>query len=271
MTLVTGARRSALRERGDDLYESPPEAVEALLRIEKLPRRIWEPACGPGAIVRVLRHHGHDVVATDLVNYKSEDSKSRVDFLMERQAPAGVQAIVTNPPFKLATEFVEHALELCPIVVMLLRLNFMESKRRARILDGGKLARLYSFSNRLPMMHRAGWTGKRASSAVAFAWYVWDCAHSGPYIGQRIAWQPATHETSNNRGGGMNMATACTYLCPRLLPDERVAARRAMVLTGQMRADDSFVVFAVPSEADSSARCCAAGNAASRRWTAAAL
>ena len=42
--------------RGDDLYETPSEAVLALLEVEDLPDSIWEPACGPGAIVRVLRY-----------------------------------------------------------------------------------------------------------------------------------------------------------------------------------------------------------------------
>ena len=47
----------ALAVRGDDCYETPEVATEALLRAEKLPTTIWEPACGPGAIVRVLRSH----------------------------------------------------------------------------------------------------------------------------------------------------------------------------------------------------------------------
>ncbi len=62
-----------LAARGNDLYETPEVAVEALLRVENLPRVIWEPACGPGAIVRVLRRHGHAVYATDLVEYDSPD------------------------------------------------------------------------------------------------------------------------------------------------------------------------------------------------------
>jgi hypothetical protein len=47
-----------LHERRDDLYETPACATEALLRAEKLPPRIWEPACGRGAIVSVLDRPG---------------------------------------------------------------------------------------------------------------------------------------------------------------------------------------------------------------------
>ena len=68
-------------------------------------------------------------------------------------------------------------MRLCPRVIMLLRLAFLESERRTDILDGGRLARVYVFRNRLPMMHRAGWQGRCAASAIAFAWFVWDTAH----------------------------------------------------------------------------------------------
>lgn len=181
-------QRHALADRKDDLYETPPVAVWALLKAEKLPLCIWEPACGPGSIVRVLRAAGHHVIATDLVNYGLEDSQSGIDFLMECQAAAGVEAIVTNPPFKLAGEFVARALELCPKVVMLLRLAFLESDKRTPILDNGHLARVHVFRKRLPMMHRHGWGGKHANSGMAFAWFVWDREHSGDPILRRLSW-----------------------------------------------------------------------------------
>ena len=52
-------------------HDTPPEAVHALLRAEKLPHCLWEPACGRGAIAHVLRDAGHRVIATDLVDYHS--------------------------------------------------------------------------------------------------------------------------------------------------------------------------------------------------------
>jgi hypothetical protein len=177
----------ALADRKDDLYETPPVAVQALMRVEKLPKVIWEPACGPGSIVKVLREAGHFVYATDLVDYGCPDSDSGVDFLMERSPSFCVEAIVTNPPFKLAGEFVTHALTLCPRIMMLLRLAFMESERRTPILDNGHLARVHVFKNRLPMMHRDGWSGPKASSSMAFAWFVWDIAHRGPTELHRVS------------------------------------------------------------------------------------
>jgi hypothetical protein len=189
---IRGTGRAPLAERGNDLYQTPPEAVHALLRTEPLPKErvIWEPACGPGSIVRVLRRADYRVYATDLVNYGCPDSESGVDFLMERLPPFPIGAVVTNAPFKIGGEFVAHALALgIPKVVMLFRLAFLESACRDSILDGGLLARVYPFSNRLPMMHRDGWQGPKARSAIAFAWFVWEAGHHGPTELRRISWE----------------------------------------------------------------------------------
>lgn len=101
--------------------------MHALLRVERLPPTIWEPACGRGAIAKVLTAAGFNVWSSDLVDYGFGVPK--IDFLLERQCWNG--AIVTNPPYKLADDFVRHALGLCEKVVMLLRLAFYESERRA--------------------------------------------------------------------------------------------------------------------------------------------
>lgn len=151
-------QRHPLADRGDDLYGTPPVATEALLAVEPtLPRRIWEPAVGRGNIARVLLDAGHEVIGTD-------------------------------PPFKVADQFVAHALDLCPRVVLLLRLAFYESERRTPILEGRGLARVRVFRGRLPMMHRDGWEGRKANSGMAFAWFVWDRAHIGPPVLNRMDW-----------------------------------------------------------------------------------
>lgn len=194
-------QRRPLAERGHDLYETPSPAVEALLRFEHIPRHVWEPACGPGAIVRVLRGAGHIVTATDLIDYGCPDSTAGIDFLLTQEAPDGCEAIITNPPFKLAEEFVAHALELAPCVVMLLRLAFLESDRRRGILEGCGLARVRVFRKRLPMMHRAGWEKRKANSGMAFAWFVWERTYRGLTQIDRISWEDAS--------------TASTLLKPR--------------------------------------------------------
>jgi|SRR5580765_7366542 hypothetical protein len=196
---ATGSKRHSLSDRKDDLYETPDAAIEALLRVEKLPHHIWEPACGRGRITNILRARGHTVWSTDLNAYGCEGSESRIDFLMEHQRRFDVEAIVTNPPFKLAEQFVEHALYHCPRVIMLLRLAFYESARRSHILENCGLARIHVFRKRLPFMHRDGWQGKRAQSGIAFAWFVWDRASIGlPTTIHRLSWEP-DHASSTIR------------------------------------------------------------------------
>lgn len=177
-------QRAPLSEHRGDCYDTPPVAVHELLKVEQLPHCIWEPACGTGNIVKVLRAIGHEVIATDLNNRGCPDSLDRIDFLLPCKVES--DAILTNPPFSLAEKFVATALERAPVVIMLLRLAFYESSRRSHILDNGKLARIHVFAKRLPMMHRAGWEGRKAHSGMAFAWFVWDQAHHGPATIDRI-------------------------------------------------------------------------------------
>jgi hypothetical protein len=182
----TGVAQNPHDERGLDLYETPPAAVRALLDVERLAGTIWEPACGPGAIVRMLRAAGHRVVATDIADYGCPDSTSGVDFLTTTCAPLGVTTILTNPPFRVR-EFVRNALTLAPRVIILQRLLFLESEGRSDILDDGQLARVHVFRNRL-QIHRDGWPGPHARSPLAMAWFVWDRDHSGPPTLHRISW-----------------------------------------------------------------------------------
>lgn len=187
LTNGNGSAKHSLIERGNDLYETPEVATRALLAAEKLPPVIWEPACGYGAISSVLVSAGHQVYSTDLVNYGYGAVR---DFLKDGDY-VSCDAIVTNPPFKDAMEFVKRAMDRAPLVIMLLRLAFIESERRRPILDNGRLARVHVFRNRLPMMHRDGWQGNKVSNPTAFAWFVWDRNHEGPTTLNRISWVSA--------------------------------------------------------------------------------
>jgi hypothetical protein len=171
--------------RGFNLYETPPIAVEALLAVENLPYWIWEPCAGRGAIANVLCDHGHAVVCSDLIRYDDFPLHFVADFMLQTKAPIGCDAIVTNPPYQIATEFARHALDLAPRVFLLLRLAFLESIRRTEILERCGLAHVHVF-RRLPMMHRDGWYGRRASSAIPFAWFSWNRDYRGPTVVDRI-------------------------------------------------------------------------------------
>ena len=147
------------------------------------PSSIWEPACGTGDMARVIEAAGYDVYSSDLVYRNWGDA--RQDFLLEQRVPHGVQAIVTNPPFRLATRFVEHALALgVRKVAMLCRVAFLEGSERG----GGihqSLSRVWVFSSRITL-----WRGDLPEpeggpkgGAMAFAWFVWERGHTGAHVG----------------------------------------------------------------------------------------
>jgi hypothetical protein len=183
--------RHKLADRKDDFYASPLEAVDSLLAIEAdyLPRFIWEPACGDGAIVMPFRAVGYRVHATDLVARGCPDSEAGCDFLMPFPVPAGVEGIVTNPPFKNADEFVIKALSIVPYVAILARIAFLEGIERKGLFAHSPPARVHVSSRRLPTMHRDGWEGTKVGSAMCFAWFVWDRAHAGEPVIRWFDWK----------------------------------------------------------------------------------
>jgi len=174
--MMVGARDEG-SVKGDDFYASPPSAVHALCRVERFDGPIWEPACGDGAISRVLSEHGNDVVSTDLV--ERGFGRGHIDFLMEYTTMA--PNIVTNPPYKIADQFAAHAVSLATSkVAFLMRLVWLAGQRRRRMFESTHLARVWVFSARIPRMHRHGYVGPTTTSTIDFAWFVWDRVHIGP-------------------------------------------------------------------------------------------
>lgn len=169
----------------DDFYPTPPEATRALLDREGFMGEIWEPACGDGAISRVLEDAGYTVVSTDLVDRGY--GENRVDFLMERNLLA--PNIVTNPPFKNAEAFVRKSLDLGAVkVAMLFRLAWLEGSGRKKLFESTPLARVYVASRRL-RMSRGGLDENGGGGMIAFAWFVWDVTYKGPPTLGWFDWQ----------------------------------------------------------------------------------
>lgn len=208
---MSGRQRIKLRhaqaDRGLDFYQTSPVAVQALLRHEKLPHGLWEPSCGLGAIAEVLLDAGHAVYCSDLVDRGYPHQSTTGDFLKSTECPQGVDGIVMNPPFAWAALHIRHALQICPYVVALVRLSFLEAGNevtdagRARLwcLDKGHLAKVYVFRERLPFMHRDGWAGKKSTNTVPFAWMVFDADHRGDTIVRRISWKSAARSIDSTR------------------------------------------------------------------------
>lgn len=191
-----GPDRSALKERRDDLYETPHCATLALMRVEPLPQRIWEPAAGRGAIARELEAAGHHVLKSDLVAHPGADNGivTPVDFLLEPRSSllADVEAIVSNPPYKNADEFIRRSLFHFQLpVIVLLRLMALEGANRSDLVDR-HLVRVWAGIERLPKFQREGWAGpKQKDETSPFAWFIFSPEDRGssPIALRRISWR----------------------------------------------------------------------------------
>ncbi len=167
-------RDSGFKRIENDAYETPAWVTAALIpHLPAPPLRIWEPACGSGQMVKVLYDQGYEVVGTDIDN--------GTDFLKVRTVFAGY-AIVTNPPYTLAKEFIELSLSLTSekkgMVAMLLRTDFDHAKTRKRLFADHP-----AFAKKLVLTKRIRWIeGSTGSPSFNHAWMIWDWEHKGPPV-----------------------------------------------------------------------------------------
>lgn len=172
----------------DDFYPTFPAATAALLTVEKFEGSIWECACGEGDMSRVLEAAGYTVISTDLIDRGY--GEARVDFLMEWQ-PRAPNAC-SNPPFKLARQFIEKALALTTgKVAMFLRLAFLEGVERGAWIVTTPLARVYVMTRRVPMQRGRLKAEGDGHGVIAFAWFVWEHGHVGPPALHFLDWKAA--------------------------------------------------------------------------------
>lgn len=161
-----------------DFYPTPPEGTRALLSVERFAGAIWEPACGDGAISKVLAAHGYNVVSTDLI-YRGYGTGG-VNFLAETTTRA--RNIVTNPPYGsgLADAFVQHALRLTtPVggtVAMLLNLASLAHPARHRQWTRRPPAAVYILDDLTcwPNGIERGFAAEHR-----YCWAVWKPGHVG--------------------------------------------------------------------------------------------
>jgi hypothetical protein len=185
-------RRHAYAEKNEDAYFTCPEAAICLLHLERpyLPRTLLEPCAGDGAISLVLQRAGYDVAAFDIKDHGLPGCQLSNYFKLT--PPPGIEGVVTNPPFNRARQFLEKALaDGNRYIALLVRTNFLfEAAERTELLDVlHPPTRVWMADLRLPMMHRAGWTGKRASSNTAYSWAVWDRRANAREFPRRFNWR----------------------------------------------------------------------------------
>ena len=179
-----GASNHSVDERQQhDYYATEPKAVEILLEHEKFSHLVWEPACGEGHISKVLESAGYTVYSSDLI-YRGYGDPVPFDFLKDSLEDFNGD-IVTNPPYKYALEFCKTALDTVKVghkVAMFLKLTFLEGKGRKDFFKKNPPKTVYVFSGRMNCAKNGDFESQ-ISSAVAYAWYVWEKGfHGDPII-----------------------------------------------------------------------------------------
>lgn len=172
--LAATAHGSGEREK-NDYYATEPKAVELLLEKEKFNKNILEPSCGEGHISNVLTRNEHNVISSDLIDRGFGIVK---DFFKIDSFDGD---IVTNPPYKIALDFVKHSLNIIPDgnkVAMFLKIQFLEGKARKEFYKHNPPKNIYVASGRLNCA-KNGEFEKYPSSAVCYAWFVWEKGYKG--------------------------------------------------------------------------------------------
>ncbi len=181
-----GASNHTDKEReANDFYATDPIAINVLLEDGgiKFQEDIWEVACGQGHLSERLKEYGYNVKSTDLINRGY--GTGEIDFLTYNEKWSG--DIVTNPPYKLSKEFIEHAMEIVEDnskVAMFLKIQFLEGKARKKLFAKYPPKMVLVSSSRILCAKNADFEGMKTGggSAVAYAWYIWEKGYNGETV-----------------------------------------------------------------------------------------
>ena len=183
------AQRTEAQDSPDD-FPTPPWATRALIeyvledksRLRRL--SCVEPACGAGHMAKVLEEYFGEVRSADAHEYGYGELR---DFLTFPYETDSADWVITNPPFRLAEEFILRAVKIARYgVAILARSVFLESVGRYdgifREMPPTKFAQ---FVERVPMVK--GRLDRKATTATGYAWLVWEKRALGL---PRLMWVP---------------------------------------------------------------------------------
>ncbi len=199
------AQRAEPSDSLDD-FPTPPWATRAL--VEHVIKAgstlsVLEPACGRGYMSQALGEYFGAVVSSDLHDYGFART---ADFLKPLHAAASFDWVITNPPFRLAEEFIGRAHPIARQgVAMLVRTVFLESVGRyERLFSVRPPAIVAQFVERVPMVK--GRVDRKASTATGYAWIVWKQADADA---PRLSWIPPCRKALERDSDYLD-----SFLCP---------------------------------------------------------
>lgn len=158
-----GLKLDNLDRAKNDLYPTPHWVTQALIDHERFDGTICEPARGNLNIVKVFNNNSLSMMYSDI----SEEHGNN-DFL---ESTDRYDHIITNPPFPLATEFIEKAVELASYkVALLLPVPYLASIKRKELFKRTNLTRVHIICKRL----KVGTPKGPITSHFNHAWFIGD-------------------------------------------------------------------------------------------------
>jgi hypothetical protein len=192
------AQRTEPKDSPDD-FPTPPWATRGLIehvlddKDGLAAQSCLEPACGEGHMAKVLKEYFREVDCADAYEYGYGAVR---DFLAHPYEEGAVDWVITNPPFRLAEEFVLKSLRIARKgVAILARTVFLESiGRYAGIFSHSPPTKFAQFTERVPMVK--GRLDSKATTATGYAWLVWEKEVVGM---PRLMWVPPCRRNLERR------------------------------------------------------------------------
>lgn len=196
-------QRAEARDSLDD-FPTPPWATRALCEALKAQgheldgQYVWEPACNRGHMARPLGEYFAGFSATDVHYYGWDEQDGVCDFLVDWGDTPDVDWVITNPPYRLAADFIRQGLKVARRgVAVFVRTAFVEGQGRYEALFRDTPEAMF-----LPFVERVViWKGvllnpdvpiwqvtkaspdgvmAKPTTATSYAWLVFEHGHSGP-------------------------------------------------------------------------------------------
>jgi len=185
--LTMCAKNYSQQEREkDDFYATSPEAIDLLFNNtpDIKSNVIWECATGKGHLAKRMHELGAVVKCTELhrrENMLIDNCNFDVNFLQYNEI--NYSNIVTNPPYKLAEQFIRKSIEITKkegvYICMFLPIRYLEGKSRGKLFNEYPPWKIIVSSSRIQCAINGEFDKLKNSSAQGYAWFVWLTGYKG--------------------------------------------------------------------------------------------
>lgn len=176
MEAVNLANNSTTNKRRElDFYPTPPEVTHALMKFLQAEglldgvNTVWEPACGDGAMSKVIEQYVTEVISTDL--RETGYGMGGRDYMLHTES---ADAIITNPPFNQSAEFITKAIGEARIVAMVLKSQYWHASKRTVLFQQFPPAYVLAMNWRPDFKAAENEAnGKKGAPTMEVLWTVW--------------------------------------------------------------------------------------------------